>query len=73
MKILQINKYFYRKGGSESVFFNTIDLLKEHGQEVHCMAVHDSKNISSEDSNYFVDLPEIAEAGIWSKIKLFFL
>ena len=27
MKILQLNKYFYQKGGAETVFFNTISTL----------------------------------------------
>ena len=29
MKILQINKYYYRKGGAETVFFNTIAPSRE--------------------------------------------
>lgn len=34
MKILQINKYDYRKGGSETHFFDLIDLLRSKGHEV---------------------------------------
>ncbi|MDU1906116.1 MAG: glycosyltransferase [Dysgonomonas sp.] len=34
MKILQINKYPSLKGGTETVLFETIDLLKEKGHEV---------------------------------------
>lgn len=34
MKILQINKYFFKKGGAETVFFNTIQLLERHGHTV---------------------------------------
>ncbi|MDR0834539.1 MAG: glycosyltransferase [Candidatus Symbiothrix sp.] len=69
MKILQINKYFYHKGGSESVFFNTIDLLKEHGHEVHCLAIKNPKNLLSDDSSYFIDYPEMSETGFVGKLK----
>ena len=34
MKILLLDNYFYRKGGAESVFFNTGDLLEAHGHSV---------------------------------------
>jgi hypothetical protein len=31
MKILQINNFHYRKGGSEAAYFNTAALLKLNG------------------------------------------
>ena len=34
MKILQLNKYFYQKGGAETVFFNTISTLENRGHQV---------------------------------------
>ena len=34
MKILQINKYHYIRGGSDSVYFNSGKLLVEKGHEV---------------------------------------
>ena len=34
MKILQINKFFYVRGGSERVFFDTIKILEERGHKV---------------------------------------
>ena len=34
MKILQINVFNYRKGGSEVVYFSTMELLRMHGEEV---------------------------------------
>lgn len=34
MKVLQINKYPSLKGGTETVLFDTIRLLREHGHEV---------------------------------------
>ena len=39
MKILQINVFNYRKGGSEVVYFSTMELLRK-------MCIRDSINIS---------------------------
>ena len=32
MKILLINRFHYRKGGSEAVYFNTAELLRRAGK-----------------------------------------
>jgi glycosyltransferase involved in cell wall biosynthesis len=69
MKILQINKYHYIKGGSEMVFFNTINLLKEHGHEPIVFCVKDERNIVSEYDQYFVDYPEMSAVGFRQKLK----
>jgi len=55
MKILQINNNYYKKGGAEVVFFNTIDLLKQKGHSVISLSLEDSKNISSDHKEYFID------------------
>ena len=44
MKVLLINKYFYPKGGSESVFFSTLNILKKNGIEVIPLDVNSNKN-----------------------------
>lgn len=62
MKILQINKYFYRKGGAETVFFNTINLLERQGHTVIPFCLKSKKNQSSPYSSYFVDYPELSES-----------
>ncbi len=54
MKILLINNFFYRKGGSEAVFFNTADILREAGHEVMFFSFEDKKNIHINDSEYFI-------------------
>lgn len=53
MKILQINVFNYRKGGSEAVYFSTIDLLKKHGEEVVNFALKWPENNPSEYESYF--------------------
>jgi len=55
MKILQINNSYSKIGGAESVFFNTIALLKQKGHEVIPFSLNSSKNLNSKYSNYFVD------------------
>lgn len=68
MKILQINKYHYIKGGAETVFFNTTNLLKENGHDVSCFCLKNKNNIPSKDESYFVDYPEIADAKLIQKL-----
>ena len=44
MKILQLNKYFYQKGGAETVFFNTISTLENRGHQVIPFALKNNKH-----------------------------
>lgn len=54
MKVLLINNFFYRKGGSESVFFNTANLLRDAGHEIIFFSYEDENNIHTKDHEYFV-------------------
>lgn len=58
MKILEINVYNYRKGGSEAVYFNTCDILRAHGHEVINFALQWDKNLDSPQSGYFAQSNE---------------
>lgn len=69
MRILQINKYHYLKGGAETVFFNTMSLLKQHGHTVIPFCLKNKKNLYSEYESYFVDYPELSESTLATKIK----
>ena len=68
MKILQIDKYYYLKGGAETVFFNTIHLLREKGHEVIPFFFFFPKNAPSDFETYFVDYPELSECNLLTKI-----
>lgn len=60
MRILQINKFFYRRGGVEVVFFETIKGLRERGHEVSEFSMAHAGNFSSEYSAYFAsEVPEL--------------
>jgi len=69
MKVLQINKYHYVKGGTETVFFSTIRLLEKKGHEVHRFCLKDANNLPCNDEIYFVDYPEMSSVGFFQKFK----
>jgi glycosyltransferase involved in cell wall biosynthesis len=54
MNLLLINKFFWRKGGSEAVYFEEMDLLKNHGHKVIPFSMKDKRNIPSKYAEYFV-------------------
>lgn len=58
MKILEINVYNFKSGGSQTVYFNTIDGLRELGNEVIQFALKWDKNEPSEYSEYFPESKE---------------
>ena len=55
MKILQINKYYYLKSGSERYMFNLSSLLESHGHQIIPFAMKHEKNVSTKYSRYFVE------------------
>ena len=55
MKILLINKFFYLKGGSETVFFEEADLLKRNRHQVAFFSMFDNRNLSCPQSRYFIN------------------
>jgi glycosyltransferase involved in cell wall biosynthesis len=54
MKVLLVNKFFYRRGGSEAVFFDTADLLEAEGDDVVFFSMRHPSNLPSAQSSYFV-------------------
>jgi glycosyltransferase involved in cell wall biosynthesis len=55
MRILQVNKFFYVRGGSERYFFDLCDLLEEAGHEVMHFSMQHARNRPSRQSGFFVD------------------
>lgn len=55
MKILQINKYHFIRGGSDSVYLNTSRLLRENGHEVVNFAMQFEENNFSSYADHFAD------------------
>jgi len=74
MRVLQIHKTFHTRGGADTFFFKTCDLLTKHGHEVAHFSTSHPKNYESPFSNYFVggftdaDVPQLAFA---RKVRIF--
>lgn len=55
MRVLQIHKTFYTRGGADTFFFKTCDLLTERGHEVAHFSTAHPKNRPSPYADYFVE------------------
>lgn len=56
MRILQVNKYFRIRGGADRIYFQTQEVLSQHGHEVIPFASHgDDGDQESAYSLFFVD------------------
>ncbi len=58
MKVLLINNFHYRKGGSEAVYFNTADVLRKAGHKVVFFSHRDERNLPCKQSEYFIQNSE---------------
>ena len=67
MKILQVNKFFYRRGGAETHFFDLIDLLSAHGHTVIPWSMKDPANQPSEYEKYFIDNINFQKQESWTR------
>ncbi|MFA6550974.1 MAG: glycosyltransferase [Patescibacteria group bacterium] len=67
MKILQINKFFYLKGGAERCFFDTVEILEQHGHEVAVFSMVDKKNYPSRWQKYFVGNINYHTPAAWAR------
>lgn len=68
-KLLSINTYNYRRGGSDAVFFDHDALFREAGWETAVFTMHHPKNEPSPWSSYFADELEFGHAySIWKKV-----
>ena len=68
MNLLFINKYFRRKGGSETVFFNEISMLESFGHVVIPFSMQSALNVESTYSKYFVSEVDYSNPGVLSRI-----
>lgn len=61
MQVLNINKFYYLRGGTERYVFALTKLLKDHGHEVIPFAMKDNRNLPSPWSKYFVSHLELGQ------------
>ena len=64
MKILNINKFFYLRGGAERYYFALSKLLEDNGHKIIPFSMKEEKNFPSSYSKYFVDNLELGNAGL---------
>ena len=69
MKVLLVNKFHYKKGGSETYYFTVAEALKKQGHEVIFFAMKDEKNIPCDQEEYFVS-NKAYNGGIKGKISM---
>ncbi|MBU2542186.1 glycosyltransferase [Patescibacteria group bacterium] len=72
MNVLQVNKFFYKRGGAEHHMFDLAELLTKHGDNVLYFSMQDKHNEKSEFSKYFVsnaDFSSDTKINFWQKIK----
>jgi glycosyltransferase involved in cell wall biosynthesis len=54
-RLLNVNSYHYRRGGSDAVYFDHAELLKGLGWETGFFSMQHPKNVETEWSKYFID------------------
>lgn len=69
MKVLLVNKFHYRKGGSETYYFTLAEALKRRGHEVVFFAMRDENNLPCEQEPYFVSNASVS-GGLKSKLNM---
>jgi glycosyltransferase involved in cell wall biosynthesis len=69
MRILLINNYHYKKGGSDVMYFNTASLLKQNGHEVFFFSTSHPENIHTSNAAYFTEHHDFRHSSTIQKIK----
>jgi len=73
MKVLIIQKFFYRSGGAEVVAFELAKLLRANGHQVIEFSMKDERNEPSAYSDYFIkNINYNKREGFFSDLKKFF-
>ena len=72
MKILEINKFYYLRGGSERHLFDLSDGLASRGHSVINFSMKDEKNQPSNFSGYFVDPVDLEGWNLRNILKIFY-
>lgn len=68
MIVLSINKYYWKKGGSESVFFSEKDMLESAGHTVIPFSMHGKQNEKTPYSIYFTNEVDYSKLGIKNRL-----
>lgn len=69
MRILQVNKFYYPRGGADKYFLSLSRALESAGHEVAVFAMQHPKNLPSPWSRYFVSRLSFNEGGLKDKLR----
>ena len=69
MRVLCVNKFWYRRGGLERVMFDEIELLEGKGHEIAHFSTAHSLNLDSPWSGYFVPAADLGPGAVLSPPK----
>ena len=69
MKVLLVNKFHFRKGGSETYYFTLAQALERKGHQVVFFAMQDEKNLPCDQEQYFVSHASVG-GGLKSKLNM---
>ncbi|SHO58595.1 glycosyltransferase family 4 protein [Vibrio quintilis] len=70
MKVLMVNKFFFMKGGAETVFFQEREMAATAGIQVLDFSMHHQSNLESRFSDFFVrNVDYYGRHGLMSKVK----
>ncbi|MCU7890882.1 MAG: glycosyltransferase [Candidatus Thiodiazotropha sp. (ex Ustalcina ferruginea)] len=70
-KLLSLNSYHYKRGGSDAVYFEHDNLFHSVGWDTAFFSMHHPSNEPTEWSSYFVDELEFgAQYSLFSKLKM---
>ena len=62
MKILQVNSFYYNRGGDSTCMFQTTDLLRSHGHDVVHFSMQHPQNFPNKYSSYWPSYIDYREA-----------
>lgn len=69
MRILLVNKFYYRRGGAETYLLEIEKKLQAEGHEVVIFSMHHPKNLPSKWNHFFVSRVSFNEGGVWQKVR----
>lgn len=72
MNILQINKFYYVRGGAERHFFDLSRVLKEHGQNVSHLSMLSDENIATIYPRYFTPEVDVNRFSLQDTARIFY-
>ena len=68
IKILVLNNYHYRRGGADSIYFNTIELLSKKGHQVQAFSMIHPENLPDANDIYFAEYHSLLTKSYLSKL-----